>query len=62
MIQVDGPTLSAVRRLAVLLVAVGWVVFALLGRGSEVFLVVMIALSMIVGAGLTAVFRRRDAG
>jgi hypothetical protein len=61
-IQVDGPTLGAIRRLSVLVLGAGWLVFALLGRDSQVFLVVMIVLSMVAGAGLTAVFRRRDAG
>ena len=62
MIQVHGPTLGAIRRLSIVLLGAGWVVFALLGRDSEVFLVVMIVLSMVIGAGLGAVFRRRDEG
>lgn len=62
MFQVDRQTLGAIRRFGLLLVAVGWVVFALLGRESQVFLVAMIVATMIVGAGVSIVFRRRDAG
>jgi hypothetical protein len=60
MIQVDGPTLSAIRRLSLLALAAGWVVFAFVGHDSQVFLVVMVVLSMIVGSGIAAVLRRRD--
>jgi hypothetical protein len=63
MIQVDGPTFSAIWRLAALALGAGWVVYALLGRESQVFLVVMIVLSMVLFGGIGAVVRRRrDAG
>ena len=62
MIQVDRPTFSAIWRLSALALGAGWVVYALLGRDSQVFLVVMIVLSMVLFGGIAAVFRRRDAG
>jgi hypothetical protein len=60
-IQVDGPTFSAVWRLSALVLGAGWVVYAFVGRDSQVFLVVMIVLSMVLFGALGAVFRRRDA-
>ena len=59
MIQVDGPTFAAIWRLSALALAAGWVVYAMLGRDSQVFLVVMVVLSMVLFGGLAAVFRRR---
>jgi hypothetical protein len=59
MIQVDRATFSAIWRLGALALGAGWVVFALLGRDSQVFLAVMIVLSMVMFGVLGAVFRRR---
>jgi hypothetical protein len=59
-IQVNGSTFTAIWRLSALALGAGWVVFAFVGRGSQVFLVVMIVLSMVLGGGITAVLRRRD--
>jgi hypothetical protein len=54
-----GP--GAIWRLCGLALGAGWVVFALLGRDSRVFLVVMMVLSMVLFGAVGAVFRRRDA-
>ena len=59
MIQVDRSTFGAIWRLSSLALGAGWVVFALLGRDSQVFLVVMIVLSMVLFGAVGAVFRRR---
>jgi hypothetical protein len=59
-IQVDRLTLAAIRRLSITALAAGWVVFAFLGRDSQVFLVVMIVLSMVLFATIGVVVRRRD--
>jgi uncharacterized membrane protein len=59
-IQVDRLTLAAIRRLSIAALAAGWVVYALLGRDSQVFLVVMIVLSMVLFATIGVVVRRRD--
>ena len=60
MIQVDRSTFGAIWRLGALALGAGWVVYALLGRDSQVFLVVMIVLSMVMFGVLGAVFRRRQ--
>ena len=60
MIQVDRLTLAAIRRLSITALAAGWVVYAFLGRDSQVFLVVMIVLSMVLFATIGVVVRRRD--
>jgi hypothetical protein len=59
MIQVDRRTRSAVWGLIGVLLAAGWATYGILG-GNQVFLAVMVALSIVLTGIATFVFRVRE--
>jgi hypothetical protein len=59
MIEVDPRTRSALWGLIGVVLAAGWVAFAMLGEGNQVFLTVMLILSIVLSSVATFVFRVR---
>lgn len=60
MIQVDGRTRSSIFGLIGLVLAAGWVAYGMLGNGNQVFLAVMVILTMVLGAGAALLLRSRS--
>jgi len=60
MIQADGRTRSSIYGLIGLVLAAGWVAFGMLGNGNQVFLTVMVILTMVLGAGAALLLRNRN--
>ena len=60
MIQVDGRTRSSIYGLIGLVLAAGWVAFGMLGNGNQVFLTIMVILTMVLGAGAALLLRNRN--
>ena len=59
MIQVNPQTYGAIWGLIGLILAVGWIPFGMLGNGNQVFLTIMVILSMVSFAGAGLLLRRR---
>ena len=60
MIQVDGRTRSSIWGLIGLVLAAGWVAYGMLGNGNQVFLTIMVILTMVLGAGAALLLRSRS--
>ena len=59
MIEVDPRTRSSLYGLIGVLLAAGWVAYGMLGDGNQVFLTVMVLLSIVSGALVTFLLRPR---
>jgi hypothetical protein len=59
MIQVDPRTRSAMWGLFGVVLAAGWVAYGMLGNGSQVFLTVMLILTIVLGGVATFLVRVR---
>jgi hypothetical protein len=57
-IPVSDPAYRGAIGFAAIVIAAGWALFGLIGRGSMVFLAVMVVLSMVGVAGIRFVLRR----
>ena len=61
MIEVDPRTRSSLYGLIGVLLAAGWVAYGMLGNENQVFLTVMVNLSIVSGALVTFLLRSRKA-
>jgi uncharacterized membrane protein HdeD (DUF308 family) len=59
MIEVDPRTRSALWGMIGVVLGAGWIAFAMLGDGNQVFLTVMLILSILLSGVATFVFRVR---
>ena len=59
MIEVDPRTRSSLYALVGVLLAAGWIAYGMLGNGNQVFLTVMVLLSVVSGALITFLLRSR---
>lgn len=59
MIEVDPRTRNALRGLIGVVLAAGWVTYGVLGESSQVFLAVMLALTIVLGGVGTFLVRVR---
>ena len=61
MFQVDARTQSSIRGVIIIIVLAGWAAYGILG-GGQVFLAVMMVLSIVLVGGAVALVRKRTPG
>jgi hypothetical protein len=60
MIRVDTQTYGAIWAFVAIVIGAGWAAFGILGNDNQVFLAVMVVITMILGGGTAVLLRRRS--